>query len=392
MQKYSYVALTPEGKTIRGTMVAQSDEEIKQLVTKNGNYCLSYTRLKDESKGNKALPIKEVVNFCSQLGSILKAGVPLTTGLDMLYNKTDKGALKKVIGNVYEMVQKGSSLSEALVKQGKTFPPMMINMVKAGEMSGDLDSSLNKLADHFEKDLKLRNQIKSAMRYPKTLALITVAVVILLVSVVLPRMTSGMENIPALTKFLLDMSEWIKVNWPYILIAGVVLYFAIPMIKNIPQVRFAIDKLKCRMPRIGKLVRMVYTARFARNLATLYEGGIQLIDAITMATQIVGNKYIEKCMEDALVRVKKGESMSKAIGSVDVFDPLLTSMLYVGEESGVLSEVLTRVADYFDEESNNATKALTGMLEPVMMIIMAVVIGTILMAVLMPMFQQYDEI
>ncbi|MBO4534888.1 MAG: type II secretion system F family protein [Clostridia bacterium] len=392
MQKYSYVALTPEGKTIRGTMVAQSDEEIRQLVTKNGNYCLSYTRLKDESKGNKALPIKEVVNFCSQLGSILKAGVPLATGLDMLYNKTDKGPLKKVIGNVYEMVQKGSSLSDALVKQGKTFPPMMINMVKAGEMSGDLDSSLNKLADHFEKDLKLRNQIKSAMRYPKTLALITAAVVVLLVSVVLPRMTSGMENIPALTKFLLDMSEWIKVNWPYILIAGVVLYFAIPMIKNIPQVRFGIDKLKCRMPRIGKLVRMVYTARFARNLATLYEGGIQLIDAITMATQIVGNKYIEKCMEEALVRVKKGESMSKAIGSVDVFDPLLTSMLYVGEESGVLSEVLTRVADYFDEESNNATKALTGMLEPVMMIIMAVVIGTILMAVLMPMFQQYDEI
>jgi type IV pilus assembly protein PilC len=139
-------------------------------------------------------------------------------------------------------------------------------------------------------------------------------------------------------------------------------------------------------------MRMIYTARFARNLATLYEGGIQLVDAITMATQIVGNKYIEKCMEDALVRVKKGESMSKAIGSVDVFDPLLTSMLYVGEESGVLSEVLTRVADYFDEESNNATKALTGMLEPIMMIIMAGVIGTILMAVLLPMFQQYDEI
>ncbi len=392
MQKYSYVALTPEGKTIRGTMVAQSDEEIKQLVTKNGNYCLSYTRLKDESKGQKALPTKEVVNFCSQLGSILKAGVPLATGLDMLYSKTDKGPLKKVIGNVYEMVQKGSSLSEALVKQGKTFPPMMINMVKAGEMSGDLDGALNKLADHFEKDLKLRNQIKSAMRYPKTLALITVAVVILLVSVVLPRMTSGMENIPALTKFLLDMSEWIKVNWPYLLIAIVVLYFVVPMIKNIPQVRFGIDKLKCRFPRIGKLMRMIYTARFARNLATLYEGGIQLVDAITMATQIVGNKYIEKCMEDALVRVKKGESMSKAIGSVDVFDPLLTSMLYVGEESGVLSEVLTRVADYFDEESNNATKALTGMLEPIMMIIMAGVIGTILMAVLLPMFQQYDEI
>lgn len=392
MQKYSYVALTPDGKTIRGTMVAQSDEEIRQLVTKNGNYCLSYTRLKDESKGNKALPLKEVVNFCSQLGSILKAGVPLASGLDMLYGKTDKGPLKKVIGNVYELVQKGSSLSEALVKQGRAFPPMMINMVKAGEMSGDLDNALNKLADHFDKDLKLRNQIKSAMRYPKTLALITVGVVILLVTLVLPKMTQGMTNVPALTKFLLDLSDWIKHYWYYVIIGVVVLYIAVPMIKNIPQVRFALDKLKCTFPKVGKLMRMVYTARFARNLATLYEGGIQLIDAITMSTQIVGNKYIEKCMEDALVRVRKGETMSKAIGAVGVFDPLLTSMLYVGEESGVLSEVLTRVADYFDEESNNATKALTSMLEPMMMVIMAGVIGMILMAVLMPMFQQYNEI
>ena len=171
MQKYSYVALTPEGKTVRGTMIAQSDEEIKMLVTKNGNYCLSYTRLKDEAKGQKALPLKGVIAFCSQLGSILKAGVPLATGLDMLHSKTDKGPLKVVIGNVYEMVQKGNSLSDALIKQGKAFPSMMINMVKAGEMSGDLDACLNKLADHFERDMKLRNQVKSAMRYPKTLAI-----------------------------------------------------------------------------------------------------------------------------------------------------------------------------------------------------------------------------
>ena len=316
----------------------------------------------------------------------------MATGLDMLYAKSDKGNLKVVIGNIYELVQKGNSLSDALVKQGKAFPPMMINMVKAGEMSGDLDNALNKLADHFDKDLKLRNQIKSAMRYPKTLALITVGVVILLVTLVLPKMTQGMTNVPALTKFLLDLSDWIKHYWYYVIIGVVVLYIAVPMIKNIPQVRFALDKLKCTFPKVGKLMRMVYTARFARNLATLYEGGIQLIDAITMSTQIVGNKYIEKCMEDALVRVRKGETMSKAIGAVGVFDPLLTSMLYVGEESGVLSEVLTRVADYFDEESNNATKALTSMLEPMMMVIMAGVIGMILMAVLMPMFQQYNEI
>lgn len=390
MQKYSYVALTPEGKTVRGTMIAQSDEEIKLLVTKNGNYCLSYTRLKDEAKGQKALPLKGVIAFCSQLGSILKAGVPLATGLDMLHSKTDKGPLKVVIGNVYEMVQKGNSLSDALIKQGKAFPSMMINMVKAGEMSGDLDACLNKLADHFERDMKLRNQVKSAMRYPKTLAIITVAVVILLVTAILPNMVQGMTEVPATTKFLLDLADFIKKDWPYLLVAGVILYFVLPMIKNVPKVRYLIDKLKVRMPGIGKLLRKIYTARFARNLATLYEGGIQLIDAIQMATQIVGNRYIDECMENAITMVKKGEPMSKAIGSTNIFDPLLTSMLFVGEESGVLSDVLIRVADYFDEESAQATKALTGMLEPMMMIVMAGVIGFVLLAVLQPMLNSYS--
>lgn len=392
MQKYSYVALTPEGKTIRGTMIAQSDEEIKQLVTKNGNYCLSYTRLKDEAKGQKALPIKDVINFCSQLGSILKAGVPLATGLDMLYSKTEKGNLKKVIGNIYELVQKGNSLSDALVRQGKSFPSMMINMVKAGEMSGDLDASLNKLAEHFDKDVKLRNQIKSATRYPKMLGLITVAVVILLSVLVLPNMVKGMSNVPATTRILLSFADFIINDWPYLLIAIVVLYLVMPMIKEIPKVRFALDKMKLHIPKVKKLVGMIYTSRFARNLATLYEGGIQLIDAIQMSTQIVGNKYIEKCMEEAIVRVKKGEPMSKAIAAANVFDPLLTSMLFVGEESGVLSDVLTRTADFFDEEAGAATKALTDMLQPIMLIVMAGVIGFVLLAVLQPMLESYNEI
>ena len=392
MQKYSYVALTPEGKTVRGTMIAQSDEEIKQLVTKNGNYCLSFTRLKDESRGQKALPIKDVINFCSQLGSILKAGVPLATGLDMLYSKTEKANVKKIIGNIYELVQKGNSLSDALTRQGKSFPPMMINMVKAGEMSGDLDASLNKLAEHFDKDVKLRNQVKSAMRYPKMLVIITLAVVILLSVLVLPNMVQGMTDIPATTRFLLGFANFIIKDWPYILIVVVVLYLVLPMIKEIPKVRYLMDKIKLKVPKVGKLVRMVYTSRFARNLATLYEGGIQLIDAIQMATQIVGNKYIEEAMQEAIVRVKKGEPMSKAISAAGVFDPLLTSMLYVGEESGVLSDVLSRTADYFDEEAGAATKGLTDMLQPVMLIVMAGVIGFILLAILQPMLNSYKDI
>lgn len=394
MQKYSYVALTPDGKTIKGTMIAQSDEEIKQLVTKGGNYCLSYTKLRDDSKGQKALPLKMVVNFCRQLGSILKAGLPLSSALEMLYGKTDKGPLKTSIGNVYEIVQKGNSLSDALTRQGKAFPNIMLNMVKAGEMSGDLDESLNKLADHFEKDIKLKNQVKSAMRYPKILGIITLAVVVLLVTTILPQMVGNMdpESLPGTTRFLLGFADFIKRQWPILIIVGIVLYVGIPMIFNVPSVRFKVDKFKLKAPKIGKMVRMIYTARFARSLATLYDGGIQLIEAMNMATAIVGNKYVTQYMEEAVYRVKKGETISKALGANDIFDPLLTAMLFVGEESGVLSEVLAKVADYFDEESSTATKGLTALLEPIMMIVMAGVIAFILLSVITPMFSSYQDI
>ena len=394
MQKYSYQALTPDGKTIRGTMIANNDEELKQLVAKAGNTVVKFTKLATDSDGTKPLPLKLVSNFCSQLGAILKAGLPLASALDMLYGKTEPGPLKKSIGKIYEMVQKGNSLSDALAAQGRAYPVLMQNMVKAGEMSGDLDNSLNKLADHFEKEQKTKNAVKAAMRYPKMLAIITLAVVILMVAFVLPKLTSTMEpeSLPGLTKALLGLSDFIVDNFIFIAIGVVFLIIVIPMIKNIDKVRYKLDKMKITMPKVGKLMKMVYTARFARSLATLYEGGIQLIDAMQMCTAIVDNVYIADKMDDAIYRVKKGESISKAMGSTNVFDPMLTSMIFVGEESGVLGDVLLRVADYFDEESDNATKALTALLEPVMLIIMAGVIVLIILAILLPMFSSYENV
>jgi len=394
MQKYSYQALTPDGKTVRGTMIANSDEELKQLVAKSGNTCVKFTRLSSDAAGGKPLPLKAVSNFCSQLAAILKAGLPLASALDMLYGKLEKGPLKDSLAKIYEMVQKGNSLSDALAAQGRAYPPLMLNMVKAGEMSGDLDNSLNKLADHFEKEQKTRNSVKAALRYPKVLAIVTLAVVVLMVAFVLPKLTSTMEreSLPTLTKILLGVSDFFVDNFIFIGIAVVFLIIMIPMIKNIEKVRYKLDKMKITLPKVGKLMRMIYTARFARSLATLYDGGIQLIDAMQMCTAIVGNVYVSEKMEDAIYRVKKGESISKAMGSIDVFDPMLTSMIFVGEESGVLGEVLLRVADYFDEESDSATKALTSLLEPIMLIVMAGFIVLIILAILLPMFSQYNNI
>ncbi|HCU56152.1 MAG TPA: hypothetical protein DIC18_02320 [Clostridiales bacterium] len=394
MQKYNYQALSPDGKTIRGTMIANSDEELRQLVAKAGNTVIKFTKVASASKGGKAMPLKLVGNFCSQLGAILKAGLPLASALDMLYAKTEKGPLKTSIGKIYEMVQKGNSLSDALSEQGRAYPPLMLNMVKAGEMSGDLDNTLNKLADHFMKEQKTKNAVKAALRYPKMLAIITIGVVILMVAVVLPKMTSTMDKnkLPGLTKALLGLSDFLIDNFLFLIIGVVFLIIVIPMIKNIEKVRYTLDKLKVTMPKVGKLMRMIYTARFARSLATLYEGGIQVVDAMQMCTAIVGNAYVSDKMEDAIYRVKKGESISKAMSSIKVFDPMLTSMIFVGEESGVLGDVLIRVADYFEEESDNATKALTGLLEPLMLIFMAGIIVLIILSILLPMFSSYENI
>ena len=228
MQKYNYQALTPDGKTVRGTMIANNDEELKQLVGKAGNTVVKFTKIASSEQGGKDLPLKLIGNFCSQLGAILKAGLPLASALAMLYGKTEAGPLKKSIGKIYEMVQKGNSLSDALAEQGKAYPPLMLNMVKAGEMSGDLDSSLNKLSLHFEKEQKTKNAVKAALRYPKMLAIITFAVVVLMVAVVLPKMTSTMDqdNLPGLTKALLGLSDFIVDNFIFIAIAVV---FPVPL-------------------------------------------------------------------------------------------------------------------------------------------------------------------
>lgn len=394
MQKYSYKALTPEGKQIKGRMIAANDDEIKRLITKNGNYVVSFSKESSEIDSIKPVDIRQLVAFCNQLGSILRAGLPLTNALEMLYERTEDAKFRKVLGGVYEAVQKGHPFSEGLAAQGRAFPPLMVNMVKSGEMSGSLDSTMIKMADHYEKELKMKNLVKSAMRYPIMLGIICVLVVVVLIVFVLPKMVQSLdpENIPLPTKILMGLSDFIIKYW-YILIGTVfVLYIALPIILKVPKIRYNLDKAKLNLPKMGPLVKMIYTGRFSRSLATLYDCGIDLIDAMTMCSAIIGNVYVAEQIDNAVTKIKKGESISAAMAKVDSFDSLLTNMIFVGEESGVLGEILGRTADYFDEESTVATKGLTAMIEPIMLVVMASIIGFIIMSIIMPMFASYDAI
>lgn len=393
MEKYSYKAINTDGKTIKGKLIASSPDELKAMITKNGLYCVSYNVEIDLKNRAKKMPVKSLITFCNQLASMLKAGLSIVNAVEMLYSRVEDAAVKKALGRMYESVQKGNSLSDAIFEMGETFPIIMYNMIRAGELSGELDHTLRKLAAHFESENRLNNQIKGAMSYPMMLGGVGFAVVILMITYVLPMMAGSMADkmSPSALK-LIGMGDWIKANWYIVIGVIVIVVIVVKTLKRSPEVKFKWDQLKINIPKLGPLIRMVYTSRFARNLATLYDNGIELIEAMTMCTKLIGNVFLEGKLMASVEKVKKGEAISTALGSLNVFDPLLISMIYVGEESGVLGEVLNQTADYFDEQSSYAIKKIVGMINPIMILILAGAIGYVMVLCMGPLLSMYEGV
>lgn len=395
MYKYSYKALSPEGKRVSGTITATSEDDFNQVISSRGLKCyyVHATGKGDASKLSK-LDTALVLQFCRQLASMLNAGLPLIKSLEMLYERTEKPKLKNVLAALFEEVQKGNSLAESMGALPGVFPNLLVSMVKAGEMSGKLEETLIRMADYYEKEKKRKRQIKSATSYPKIVLAICLVVVVVLLIWIMPKMISMVseDKLPLVTKILLKIKDFIMKD--YILIIGIVasLIIFIPIVKRIEAVDLFVSKMKVKMPGIGKLQKMIYTSRFASSLCTLTSSGVHLLDALTMVSEMMDNTYVSRQIDDAVEAIRRGESISAALQTVDAFDPLLTTMIFVGEESGSLDEVLGQTAAYFEDEADTAIKSLTAMINPALMVVMAVVIGVILIAILMPMFSMYDSI
>lgn len=392
MQNFFYKAMNKDGTMIRGRMMASDEEELKSLLHKKDLYFVSSNSAFSKKVGNKQLDNDSLIILCRQLSSILQAGMTLVTSLEMLHNKLDKPKIKNAIEGLYEQVQKGNSLSAAMESMKGKFPTMMVNMVKAGEMSGEIDKTLANLGDHFEKEAVQNKQIKSAMSYPMFLLGITIVVVIAMMVFIIPMLVgeSDPATLPGVTRFLMGGANFIKEHWALLLVIVIVLIFGIKALLKMPKVRYQFDKLKLYMPKMGKLVRMIYTGRFARALATLYTNGVEFMDAMGMCIGIVGNTFAAKELEDSIVKIQQGESISVAMAKTKSFDPLLISMIYVGEESGALDTVLVQTADYFDGESSASIKGITAMIQPIMLCVMAVLIGIVLIGILGPILNMYD--
>lgn len=395
MYKFSYKALSADGKKISGKIAATSEDDFNQVISSRGLKCyyVHATGKGDTSKLSK-LDLALVLQFCRQLASMLNAGLPLIKSLEMLYERTDKPKLKNVLAALFEEVQKGNSLAEAMSQMGEVFPSLLVSMVKAGELSGKLEETLIRMADYYEKEKKRKGQIKSATSYPKIVLVICLAVVILLLVFVMPQMTSMIspDKMPSTTKFLLGIKDFIMKDYVIVIavIASLKVFF--PILKRIEKVDYFLSKMKLRIPIMAKVNKMTYTSRFSSSLCTLTSSGVHLLDALTMVSEMMDNRYVSNSIDTAIEGIRRGESISSALQSVDAFDPLLTTMIFVGEESGSLDEVLGQTARYFEDESEAALKGLTAMINPILMCVMAVVIGFVVIAMLQPMFSMYDTI
>ena len=394
MASYLVTAVDTRGKTVQEFITADSSQELLQTVKGKNLYLLDYKESKSESVSVVKLSTKSLVVFCRQLGTMIRAGIPIMQSLDMLQGKADSPKSRKIYRNVYEEVQKGNSLSDSMMSQKGAFPELLVNMVQAGELGGTLDESLDRMSVHFEKEAKLSNKIKSASIYPAILGFVSVAVVLGLVVFVLPTITSMFDsaNMPWTTKILLAVSDFILENWIAIIGLLVFLIVTFRLMLNIREFRIQYDKFKLFMPVFGKLNQTVYSARAARAFASLYSSGVQMLDMIETTGRVLGNAYLEEMFKDVITAVSRGEYISKAIADTQSFDPMLSSMIFIGEESGSLGDILSSTADYFDNEADSAVQRMISLIEPVMIVVLGVIIGFIVVSIIQPIFQMYGAV
>ncbi|WP_313756425.1 type II secretion system F family protein [Tissierella sp.] len=397
---YKYKAVSQNGEVIEGFF--EGNEESDVLAMLKGNNYLPVSVEKDISSEkkidifSKKIKKKDLAVFCRQFYTMLDAGIGIVKCIDILEKQSENKNLKKALGTLHENVQKGFTLSEGMKKHSTVFPSLLINMVEAGEVSGNLDIIMERMAVHFEKENKLENKIKSALIYPVVLAVVSIAVVIFLLVAVMPTFIGMFESsgqaLPKPTQVLLNISNWLTEFW-YIFIPMVLaLIIGFMVFKQTETGTNFVDILKIKTPVIKDTNVKIITARFARTLSTLMSSGIPLLQSIEIVSRVVGNKIVHDRLEIASEDVRKGISLSRAINEVGIFPPMVDSMIKIGEESGSLDDILYKTADFYDEEVEVALQRMTSLMEPVMLVIMALIIGFIVIAMAMPMFDMVNTI
>ena len=287
------------------------------------------------------------------------------------------------------------TLSDAMEEQGGVFPALFVNMIRSAETSGNMDQTAGNMAEYYSKEYRLQQKIKSSTTYPKILGVMIVIVVIVLMGFVRPQfdsLFSQMDSLPVATRILMAISDFISHKWYLLIFAAVILYMVFKVLMSLPPIKLMVDKMEIHMPKIGGLRKIIYTARFSRTLASMYAAGIPIVTCLQIAKTTIGNTYIESQFDDMIAEIRAGKPLSEGLAGIDGFVKKLSSSVSVGEETGALDHMLVSIADQMDYDSEIAIEKLVAMVEPIMIVVMAAVVGFIMIAVIQPIYVTYQSI
>ncbi|MBO4610386.1 MAG: type II secretion system F family protein [Lachnospiraceae bacterium] len=394
MAEYRYTAQNEKGKQIKGRISASDEREIrKKLQDKNQN--LLYYEEISKKVALKPLKKSQLSDFCRQMGELIRSGISILRALEI--EGADESITpyeKELYSRLRDRVVQGVALSTAMSELYPAFPPLLVNMFRAAESSGNLDSTALRLAVQYQKENELESEAKSALTYPKILAGLIVIVVGVIFGFIMPQfedLFSEMPKLPTPTRILLGISDVVSNYWYILIVAAVLIWIFGGIIARIPVVKLQVDKLKVKGP-LGKLQQVIYSARFARTMSSLYSAGIPIDQCLAIGRQTIGNSYIETQFNDVIKKVQAGGLLSDALEEVDGFVSKLSAVVRVGEETGALDSMLVSAADNLDFASEQALKRMVKYVEPVMIIIMAVIVGAIMIGVILPIYQSYSTI
>ncbi|HPA16454.1 MAG TPA: type II secretion system F family protein [Verrucomicrobiae bacterium] len=409
MPLYTFTAINPQGQEINGSVEAPDQNQAAAVIKQQ--YGAFPTRIVEQTgldaaaaagpkkqarplfKGGRRVPSRTLTVFTRQLATLIDAGLPLLRGLGTLEKQEKNVALRGAIHTMAESVEGGSTFSEAMASHPLLFNRLYVNMVKAGEVGGVLEVVLTRLAEFQEKAQKLKNRITSAMVYPLVVLVLSMLILVFLLTFIVPRFQQifsdmlGGKPLPALTQFVIDVSHMIKTNFIGIAAVLAVIIVGFKLLSMTQKGAEYIDRAKLRMPLIGPLVRLSAIARFSRTLGTLITSGVPILQALNITKETAGNIVLSDAIAKVHDAVKEGESVVAPLEASGVFPPMVISMIDVGEETGRLPDMLIKVSDVYDDEVDNAVAGLTSMLEPLLIVFLAVIVGTIVVALFMPLIE-----
>ncbi len=400
MPLYAYEAVNTKGKKVSGVLRGQSKQVvINELRTKG----LSLRSVKEKEKSmldmeitfGPPVKLEHFVFFCRQFATLIRSGVMIEPAIKMLEQQAPSKKMREALGDVLEQLRNGMSISSSMARHPAIFPPMFTNMLAAGEITGELDHVLTRLAVHYEKENKTIKKVQSAMTYPIIVITIALVVVGYLLTNVVPVFAGMFKQqkleLPLVTKVVLGISSGLQEVWWVIILVAIAIWITFVRIKKDPAVAMILDTLILKIPLFGELYLKASIARLTRTLSALFKSAVPVLQALEITEKVIGNRLIEKVLRESREGLQQGRPLSEAFSTSKVFPQVMTQMVVIGEETGQIEEMLSKIADSYEEDVEQNVERLKSLIEPLMLVIIAGLVGIIVMAIMSPMFKLYEN-